>query len=99
MSYELIFHPGATKEYLKAYRWYEQERRGLGERLEKMVEQRLSQIRLHPEHYRISKAPYREVSVDVFPYTIVYKLDKKGKLITISAVYHNKRNPRRKYRK
>jgi hypothetical protein len=72
---------------------------GLGERFEKMVEKQVEQIIQHPENYHISKASYREVSTEVFPYTIVYKLNKRKKLIYISAIYHNKRNPQHKYRK
>jgi hypothetical protein len=40
---------------LKAYEWYEQEQKGLGERLEKTIEQRLQQLVRNPEHYSISK--------------------------------------------
>ncbi len=99
MSYQLIFHPQAEEEYRNAYQWYELAQKGLGERFEKMVEKRLEQIVQYPENYHISKASYREVSTEVFPYTIVYKLNKRKKLIYISAVYHTKRNPLRKYRK
>ena len=63
---------------------------GLGERFEQMVEMRLQQISRHPEHYKISEASYREVSVDIFPFTIVYKVNKKKKLIYVSAIYHTK---------
>ncbi len=88
MSFHLIFHPEADKEYLQAYQWYEQEQKGLGERFEKMVEKRLLQIADNPEHYGISKTPYREASTDVFPYTIGYTLNKRKKLIYVAAIYH-----------
>lgn len=32
-------------------------------------------------------------------YVIVYKINKRKKLIYISAIYHTKRNPKYKYRK
>jgi mRNA-degrading endonuclease RelE of RelBE toxin-antitoxin system len=99
MSYQLLFHPDADKEYRDAYQWYEQERKGLGERFEKMVEQRLQQIAAHPENYGFSKKMYREVSTNIFPYSIVYKLNKRKKVIYIAAIYHAKRNPKGKYRK
>ncbi len=99
MSYPLIFHPKAEEEYRKAYQWYEQAQRGLGARFETMVEKRLEQIGGNPEYYHISKAPYREVAVEFFPYSIVYKLNKRKKLIYISTIYHTKRHPRHKYRK
>jgi hypothetical protein len=38
MSFELLFHPIAEEEYIEAYRRYENEQKGLGERFEKFVE-------------------------------------------------------------
>lgn len=99
MSFQLLFHPKAEEEYIEAYRWYEDEQKGIGERFEKFVEQKIRDIISFPERYGFSKAGYREASVDVFPYTIVYKVLKKKKLIYISAIYHSKRNPKYKYRK
>jgi plasmid stabilization system protein ParE len=98
MTYPLIFHPEAEEEYRKAYQWYEQAQQGLGTRFEVLVEQRLEQIARNPEHYHLSKAPYREVAIEIFPYSIIYKLNKKKKVIYISAIYHTRRHPRNKFR-
>ena len=99
MTFQLIFHPLADQEYLDAFIWYENAQKGLGDRFEKMVEHQLLKIIQQPEHYHISKRPYREAAVDFFPYTIVYKINKKKKVIYISAIYHTKRNPKYKFRK
>ena len=99
MSYKLIFHPLAEEEYIEAFKWYENEQKGLGERFERLVELKLQQITLHPENYGFSKGGFRETSIDIFPYTIVYKIFKRKNLIYVSAIYHTKRNPRNKYRK
>jgi hypothetical protein len=99
MSYLIIFHPQAQEEYIEAHLWYELAQQGLGDRFEQMVEQRLLRISENPESYKVSKKAYREVSIDVFPYTIVYKINKKERQVYISAVYHTKRNPKGKYRK
>ena len=29
MSYQLVFHPEADREYMEAYQWYEKEQKGL----------------------------------------------------------------------
>ena len=63
MLFQLIFHPEAEDEYLRAYQWYEQEQKGLAERFEKQVEQKIKQIILHPENYSISRSGYRETIV------------------------------------
>jgi len=99
MSYQIVFHPDADREYIEAYQWYEKEKKGLGARFERMVGLHVQQIIDAPENYHYSKAPYREVATEVFPYVIVYKINKRKKLIFISAIYHTKRNPKYKYRK
>jgi len=99
MDYILMFHPEAVEEYQEAFVWYEQQESGLGLHFEKMVEDRLQKIVEHPEHYGMVKKPFREVSIDVFPFVIVYKFNKKHKSIYISSVFHTSRNTRSKYRK
>ncbi len=99
MSYQLVFHPKAEQEYLDAYSWYEDKQEGLGDRFEQMVERKLKQISEHPEHYAITKSSYREASLEVFPFRVVFMVKKKRKQIYVSAIYHTKRNPRYKYRR
>jgi len=99
MSYQLVFHPEADREYMKAYQWYENEKKGLGARFERMVGLQIQRIIDAPENYHYSKGLYREASTEIFPYVIVYKINKREKLIFVSAIYHTKRNPRYKYRK
>ena len=99
MSYQLVFHPEADREYIEAYQWYEKEQKGLGARFERMVGFYIQKIIDAPENYHYSKDPYREVSTEIFPYVIVYKINKRKKLIFVSAIYHTKRNPKYKYRK
>jgi plasmid stabilization system protein ParE len=99
MAYALILNEEAHKEYIEAYEWYELRQGGLGNRFMMCVEKRLHQISEHPEYYSIRKGNYREVKVQNFPYMIVYEFFKRKQLIHIAAIYHGKRNPRRKYRK
>lgn len=98
MNYLLIFHPEAEKEYIEAYMWYEEKSEGLGTRFESMVEKKLERIQDNPEIFGYTKGLYREALVDVFPYTIVYKVDKRRRAVYISAIYHTSRNPVKKFR-
>jgi mRNA-degrading endonuclease RelE of RelBE toxin-antitoxin system len=99
MSYNLIFHPEAAKEYAEAFAWYEEKKKGLGKRFENMVEFRLNKIAVNPEIYGFSKGNFREALTDIFPYTIVYKVNKRKNEIYVSAIYHTSRNPKKKYRR
>ena len=64
-----------------------------------MVERKLYQISEHPEYYGKRLSNYREAKVQNFPFVIVYEFFEEKKLIHISAIYHSKRNPNKKYRK
>lgn len=99
MAFKIVFHSKAELEYIEAFHWYENEKEGLGERFEKLIEKKLNQIQLHPENYGVNKGGFRETSVDIFPYTIVYKILKQKGLIYISAIFHAKRNPKNEFRK
>lgn len=59
MSYQLVFHPEADREYVEAYQWYEKEQKGLGARFEKMVGLYIQKIIDAPENNHYGKPPYR----------------------------------------
>jgi mRNA-degrading endonuclease RelE of RelBE toxin-antitoxin system len=97
VSYTVIIHPEAEKEYLDACNWYEQQTSGLGQRFKAAVFTQLEQINKNPEAYSQKKGRYRESRTEVFPYVIVYTINKD--LLYIAAIYHTSRNPVKKYRK
>ena len=99
MAYKIELSEEAVREYTEAYIWYEEHQQGLGERFTENVEDSLQTIAIHPEYYSIRKYNYREARIKTFPYTIVYEIIKKEKLIHVAAIYHGKRNPIKKYRK
>jgi plasmid stabilization system protein ParE len=99
MNYRLEFNAEAENEFRDAYLWYENRQKGLGEKFISCVEACLQTISIHPEFFAIRKRDYREAPVKIFPYLIVYQVLKEEKLIHISAVYHGKRHPAKKFRK
>ncbi|NML21833.1 type II toxin-antitoxin system RelE/ParE family toxin [Pseudoflavitalea sp. G-6-1-2] len=100
MNYQLLFHEKVYADYLEAYEWYEGNKVGLGERFLKMAQAKLDQISANPEFFsQKSKKGYREATLDVFPYTIAYKIYKKTKTILVISVVHQKKHPNKRYRK
>lgn len=100
MSYVVRLHPDADKEYADAYAWYEAQSEGLGERFIAAVSEKIKNIATRPETYGSKTKGYRETIVDSnFPFVIVYKVAPQAKQILIAAIYHQKRDPRKKYRK
>jgi len=62
--------------------------------------ERIAAIIEHPDLYGSKSTGFRETIVSrTFPFVIVYRIYRKEKVVYISSIYHQKRNPGRKYRK
>lgn len=85
-------------ELANACIWYEEQQEGLGERFVAKIQQRLNQIIDNPEKYKIVYKNYREITIEKFPYQIVYVIEKLKRQTLIIAVFHTKRSPTQKYR-
>ena len=99
MAYRYRIHELAHEEYINAYEWYEIKQMGLGDRFMKSVELRLVQISEHPEYFSKTHSNYRIAKVENFPYYIVYEFFKRMRLIHVAAIYHGRRDPKRRFRK
>jgi|ERR1017187_8190150 plasmid stabilization system protein ParE len=100
MSYLLQLHPLVQQDYNEAYKWYEDQQKGLGERFLKAVRGKIEQIIVRPQVFgsRSSKK-FREAKIEFFPYHIVYKINERKKEIYISSIHHKSKHPNKKYRK
>jgi len=99
MSYSIVFHPEADKEYRESFLWYDEKSKASGYRFETLVNEKVELIIDNPERYPKRRGQYREALVENFPYVIVYRINKKLETIFISSLFHTSRNPARKYRK
>ena len=99
MSYKHSFDPVALAEYKEAIEWYGGKSVTALERFITALNEKVKAICLAPALYKRTYKSQREVSSNKFPYAIVYSVDETAKMITITSVYHHKRNPRRKYKK
>ena len=97
--YLLDFHEEAETEFNESYVWYGLQKDGLEERFRLAVDDTLQRIQINPEYFSYCKKPYRQALVKVFPFAIVFRINKRNNSVFISAIYHTKRNPKKKYRK
>jgi len=97
--YKHYFDPIATSEYKDAVEWYGERSISSMENFINSVEKKIEALCKTPTLYKVTYKNHREVSLKKFPYSIVFIIDKKSKLIAITSIYHHKRNPRRKYNK
>ena len=98
MSYKSKFLSKARLELLEAWIWYEDRQPGLGNRFKEEIFKGIHLIEQYPERYPIRKKPYFEKSIKVFPYLIIYRIDKREKSISIISIFHAKRHSGEKYR-
>jgi len=98
MAYNLIFKEGARLDMLDAYHYYEQQQPGLGERFLSSLEERLAVISEHPEYYSFidPKEVLRDVTINNFPYVIVYALINQE--VRIYAIHLTHKRPQSKHR-
>ncbi|RPE08561.1 hypothetical protein EGT74_16090 [Chitinophaga lutea] len=50
-----------------------------------------------PDSYRTTYKTYRDIYLKRYPYTIVYEVHESSKSVSITNVYHRKRNPKGRY--
>lgn len=90
MNLPLVFETGVRGDIDGAYSWYEQQRRGPGEKFLKEVEAVLDRIEEHPERYATIYKNVRHTRVKRFPYAVYYKIEPAR--IAVIAVHHSKRD-------
>jgi mRNA-degrading endonuclease RelE of RelBE toxin-antitoxin system len=99
MTYNISVQPKASKEALRAYKYYEEIRNGLGERFLKELNIVFTSLSLYPTNFSFIDEGkiLRDVILKVFPYTVIYKID--GMTVVIVTIHNSYRNPKRRYSK
>jgi len=91
MNLPLVFHPDVHPEVEEAYRWYEEQRPGLGDDFLTAIEEVFERIGRTPE---IHPTIYRDVRRSLprrFPYGVFYRV--RPDRVEVIAVYHSRRDP------
>jgi plasmid stabilization system protein ParE len=99
MKYKYRFDPIAANEYEAAYSWYIERSQKAADKFITTVEEAIDTICSDPHRYRKSYKDLREVILKKYPFYLIYSIDEKKKIILIVSVYHQKRNPDKKYLK
>jgi toxin ParE1/3/4 len=88
----VVLRPAAAADLEHAYRWYEEERPGLGEEFLEAVTSVIAVIASNPEQFPLIRRQTRRALVRRFPYGIFYHV--KSNEIVVVACFHAKRNPK-----
>ena len=90
MGYELIILPGVELDTDEAILWYEKQQEGLGIRFYSLLLDKLEELKTIPQYYYFIYEEYRRITIDPFPYNIIYKII--GSRVLVLAVFHQSRN-------
>jgi plasmid stabilization system protein ParE len=82
----------ATDEVDTAYRWYENQRVGLGEEFLAILLGQLERIQENPEAWAVVYRNIRACPLRRFPYVVYFRI--RSDQIEVVAVQHAHRNPR-----
>ena len=96
---ELRTHPEANNDFFESYFYYEKVTEGLGERFYEEVKEAYSNIEKNPLRKRLIKGNYRVYLLKRFPFQIVYTYNKVKERISIIAIHHNSKHPKKRFRK
>lgn len=97
-AYTGILSVRAEKEIEKAWKWYEERQVGLGDRFLKEVTTRIRLIEQNPDRYPTRYKFYKETLVPVFPFLILYRLNRSKRSVRIVSIFHTSLNPKKKFK-
>jgi len=85
------FHPEALVEFENAACYYAGRQKGLESRFISCLEAALAEIQKNPTRWRVFEEDVRRYLAPVFPYAVLYTIEKK--YVLIIAVMHCHREP------
>jgi plasmid stabilization system protein ParE len=91
MSRPQVFHPDVSDEVDTAYRWYEQQRVGLGDDFLAALEDVYQRLQQTPEVHQVIYQEVRRALPRRFPYYVYYRVH--ADRVEVIAVQHSRRDP------
>lgn len=93
MNYDLVLLSSAVQDIQEAYDWYKTRNKDLALRFYDEVDHYINFIRKNPLNYYIRSNGFRQTSLKIFPFLIIYKVRKNQ--ILIYSVFHTSKDPKR----
>jgi plasmid stabilization system protein ParE len=94
--HSLIIKPRAILMTKDAYKWYDDQKPGLGDDFLDELDGLYNKLSSHPEYFGKVKKNFRQAALKRFPFVIVYEIIKEE--VVVFAVFHTSRNPRFKFK-
>ena len=96
MSYRHIYDPIALLKYKDATAWYAERSETATANFVREIKEIISVVCKDPFRYRNTYKKFRETSLKIYPYSIIYTIDESNKTVIIESIFHHKKNPQKK---
>ncbi len=96
-GYTSVYTTRAETDLVDSFAWYEMQRKGLGRQFVDSVKSSIAALEQNPEICAVKNKSYSEAVVPIFPYVVVYRVNKRKKIVRIFRVFHTSQNPKKKY--
>ncbi len=97
MKYSLDVKSSAEIGVLKAFDYYEDKQKGLGDRFLDYWETHLDMILQEPLMFQVKYKDFRQALIKPYPYHIIYEVE--GNIITVYKVIYAGRRPSKRFKK
>ena len=92
MKYSLYFLPDIEADSIRAYSWYEDKSKGLGEEFLRLFYASAIEISRNPMIYQKVYGEYRRSLLRRFPYAVYYRIN--DDTVTVFGLFHCARDPK-----
>jgi plasmid stabilization system protein ParE len=90
--------PKAQEEYEAAFTWYSERSEKATLNFVARVEEAIRLICEQPYQFKSLYKDFHEINTKNYPFTLVYTIDEKTKMVIIYSVHQNNRNPKKKFK-
>ncbi|MCA0430055.1 MAG: type II toxin-antitoxin system RelE/ParE family toxin [Bacteroidetes bacterium] len=96
--YQYILNSKAQEEYETSVNFYSEKGEEIAIKFVETTEKTIILIRKKPYLYKKSYKNFHEAVIKNFPFSIIYSVEEQIKTVIIFSVFHNNRNPKKKYK-
>jgi len=93
MKFTSVIKNTAKNDLREAVKWYNIQKKGLGNEFLSAVKQTISRLRLYPNLAQIRYFEVLTAVMETFPYMIHYYIDSNKKAIIVIGILHTSKNP------
>lgn len=94
MAFTIVLDPRAVRDIQESISYYEEQQAGLGKQFEEHVDHYFSVLIKNP-FFQVRYDEVHCLPLNKFPHMIHYTINEKEKQVTVRAVFHTAKDPRK----